>query len=129
MGQFLKVFLTGILYVLLSPLIVAFLAVYAVYCIFVFIYMGIRCIIVFFAGGYPLGDLKEDVEAKRILKEREEKKNAPAPQAVYVAPATPFFQTGYVAKEEQLASNDELASQDNIDPLYSDDDLKDGGNL
>jgi len=81
MGHFLKVFLSGIIYVLLSPVIALFLALYAVYCIFVFIYMAIRNLIVFFSGGNPLGDLKEDVEAKRILKEREEALlNQPQPQ-------------------------------------------------
>lgn len=67
---FLKVFLQGILYVVLLPLIVAILAIYAVYCAIVFIYIAIRSIIVFFMGGTPLGDLPEDVEAKRILLER-----------------------------------------------------------
>lgn len=68
---FIKIFLQGILYVVLLPLILLVLALYAVYCIFVFIYISIRSIIVFFMGGTPLGDLPEDVEAKRILMERE----------------------------------------------------------
>ena len=69
---FLKVFLQGILYVVLLPLILAILAGYCIYCIAIFIYMAIRSIIVFFMGGSPLGDLPEDVEAKRILMEREQ---------------------------------------------------------
>lgn len=68
---FIKIFLQGILYVIFLPLILLVLALYAVYCIFVFIYISIRSIIVFFMGGTPLGDLPEDVEAKRILMERE----------------------------------------------------------
>lgn len=68
---FIKIFLQGILYVVFLPLILLVLALYAVYCIFVFIYISIRSIIVFFMGGTPLGDLPEDVEAKRILMERE----------------------------------------------------------
>ena len=71
MSHFLKVFLSGIIYVLLSPVILLVLAIYAAYCLIVFIYMAIRCLIVFFSGGNPLGDLKEDVDAKKILKERE----------------------------------------------------------
>ena len=71
---FLKVFLQGILYVVLLPLILAILAGYCIYCIVIFIYMAIRSIIVFFMGGSPLGDLPEDVEAKRILMEREQQK-------------------------------------------------------
>ena len=68
---FIKIFLQGILYVVFLPLILLILALYAVYCVFVFIYISIRSIIVFFMGGTPLGDLPEDVEAKRILMERE----------------------------------------------------------
>lgn len=68
---FIKIFLQGILYVVFLPLILLVLALYAVYCVFVFIYISIRSIIVFFMGGTPLGDLPEDVEAKRILMERE----------------------------------------------------------
>lgn len=88
MGQFLKVFLSGIIYVLLSPIIVLGLALYFVYCVGVFIYMAIRCLIVFFSGGNPLGDLKEDVEAKKILKEREEALNRPMQTQInYYGPA------------------------------------------
>ena len=69
---FIKIFLQGILYVVLLPFILAILAIYVVYCLGIFIYMAIRSIVVFFLGGTPLGDLPEDVEAKRILMERAE---------------------------------------------------------
>lgn len=72
---FIKIFLQGLLYVVLLPLIILVLALYAVYCIIIFIYMAIRSVIVFFMGGTPLGDLPEDVEAKRILMEREQAKS------------------------------------------------------
>ena len=65
-----KIFLHGLLYVVTLPLILLVLAGYAVYCVFVFIYIAIRSVIVFFMGGTPLGDLPEDVEAKRILMQR-----------------------------------------------------------
>lgn len=67
---FIKIFLQGLLYVVTLPLILLILALYAVYCVFVFIYIAIRSVIVFFMGGTPLGDLPEDVEAKRILMQR-----------------------------------------------------------
>ena len=70
---FIKIFLQGILYVVLSPLILLILALYAVYCTLTFIYMAIKAVIVFFMGGTPMGDLPEDVEAKRILLEKEQK--------------------------------------------------------
>jgi len=68
---FIKVFAQGVLYVVLLPLILAILALYAVYCTITFIYMAIKSIIIFFSGGTPMGDLPEDVEAKRILMEKE----------------------------------------------------------
>jgi len=67
---FIKIFLQGLLYVVTLPIILLILAGYAVYCVFVFIYIAIRSVIVFFMGGTPLGDLPEDVEAKRILMQR-----------------------------------------------------------
>ena len=79
---FLKIFLQGILYVVLLPFILLGLAFYVVYCIVIFIYMAIRSIIVFFMGGTPLGDLPEEVEAKRILMEREEAKETNSTQAL-----------------------------------------------
>ena len=79
---FLKIFLQGVLYVVTLPLILAVLALYAVYCVFVFIYVAIRSVIVFFMGGTPLGDLPEDVEAKRILMEREQAKSENTTQSL-----------------------------------------------
>ena len=68
---FFKIFGRGVLTVVLLPFIALLLALYFVYCIIIFVYIGIRSIIVFFAGGSPLGDLPEDVEAKRIIMEKE----------------------------------------------------------
>jgi len=79
---FLKIFLQGVLYVVTLPLILLILALYAIYCVFVFIYIAIRSVIVFFMGGTPLGDLPEDVEAKRILMERQMTKEEDSTQAL-----------------------------------------------
>ena len=70
MNEFFKTLLKGIIYIVLLPVIVAFLAIVFVYCVGVFLYQAIRNLIIFFAGGNPGGDLKEDVEAKRRLAER-----------------------------------------------------------
>ena len=76
MASFFKTFGLGILYVVLLPVFLLILALYAVYCLVMFIYMAIRNVIIFFAGGKPLGDMKEDVEAKRILLMKKEKEQA-----------------------------------------------------
>lgn len=68
---FLKVFAQGVLYVVLLPLILLILALYAVYTTITFLYMAVKSIIIFFMGGTPMGDLPEDVEAKRILMEKD----------------------------------------------------------
>lgn len=101
---FLKVFLQGILYVVLLPLILLVLAGYAVYCLIIFIYMAIRSVIVFFMGGSPLGDLPEDVEAKRILMEREEQK----------ANTMQTFADALVQSQVQIAQS--MLQQQNLNP-------------
>ena len=96
MLSFFKIFGQGVLIVILSPFIALLLALYAVYCIIVFIYMAIRNVIIFFSGGTPLGDMKEDVEAKKILMARQEKEapreniySYPTPQPTYEQPSQP----------------------------------------
>lgn len=101
---FLKVFLQGILYVVLLPVILLVLAGYALYCLVIFIYMGIRSIVVFFMGGSPLGDLPEDVEAKRILMEREEQK----------ANSMQTFADALVQSQVQIAQS--MLNQQNLNP-------------
>lgn len=72
MSSFFKTFFLGILITVLLPLILVLLAIFFVYCLIVFIIMGIRNIIVFFSGGSPNGDLPEDIQAKRIIARKQE---------------------------------------------------------
>ena len=74
MVNFLKVFLRGLLCTVLLPIILAVWVLYAVYCLFAFLVMFVKGIIVFFAGGSAAGELPEDIEAKRILLEAEQAK-------------------------------------------------------
>ncbi len=116
MVGFLKVFLQGVLYVVLSPLIVATLAVYGVYCVFVFIYIAIRSVIVFFMGGTPLGDLPEDVEAKRILMQRAETQADPTQTLANAIAQSQmqFAQNFYAQQNNQPAEpiNEEPTTED-----------------
>ncbi len=96
MTSFFKVFFQGILYILLLPFFLLLLAIYFVYCLLVFIYIGIRCIIIFFAGGYPLGDLPEDVKAKEILAKQIEN--------------SLVLQNQYVQQPQQYSQYNELQS-------------------
>ena len=67
---FLKVFVRGIVCTVLLPLILAVWVLYGVYCFFAFIVMFVRSVILFFAGDNPTGELKEDIEAKKILEQK-----------------------------------------------------------
>jgi len=75
MHSFFKALLTGVLYTLLLPFILIIWVSYGVYCVFIFIYMFFRTIIVWIKGGTPLGDLPEEVEAKRILIARQDQQD------------------------------------------------------
>ncbi|MCQ2801232.1 MAG: hypothetical protein MJ222_01050 [Bacilli bacterium] len=74
MLSFLKVFARGIICTVLLPLILAVWVLYGAYCLIAFMVMLVKSIIVFFAGGNAAGEMKEDIEAKRILLEAEQAK-------------------------------------------------------
>ena len=115
---FIKIFLQGILYVVLLPFILLLLALYCVYCIIVFIYMAIRSIIVFFSGGTPLGDLPEDVEAKRILMEREQAKSENTTQSLADALVQSQLQITQALLNQQNQTS-ETAEQTELDkPVF-----------
>ncbi len=67
MGNFFKSFGKGILYLLVLPFMLVILAIYAVVGLFVFIFMGIKSIILFFTGRSLYDDFPEDKKAKEIL--------------------------------------------------------------
>lgn len=69
---FLKVFARGIICTILLPFILLIWVLYGVYCLVMFFVVLVKSIILFFAGENAAGDLKEDIEAKRILLEKEQ---------------------------------------------------------
>ncbi len=71
MFGFLKVFGRGVLYTVLLPFIVLIWVLFTVYDIFVFIVMFFISVIKWLKGGSPFADTKEDVQAKRLLLERQ----------------------------------------------------------
>ena len=66
MGEFLKVFLRGLIVTLLLPFIAIFLVLYTVYCTIVYLIMLVRNTIVFFMGG-SINKMKQDQEAIKLL--------------------------------------------------------------
>ena len=69
MGEFFKVFLRGIITILLLPFVLAFLALYTVYCVFVYLIMLVRNVVVFFMGG-SINKMKQDTEAIKLLENK-----------------------------------------------------------
>ncbi len=114
MKSFFKTIGLGALYLVTLPFTILFLALYAVYCLLAFIYISFRSLITFFSGGTPLGDLPEDVEAKRILMQQEASKEAMAAayagtmaqmatqQQVYQQQPQPFYQQPQQAPQQPV---------------------------
>lgn len=71
MFGFLKVFGRGVLYTVLLPFIVLIWVLFTVYNIFLFIVMFFISVIKWVKGGSPFADTKEDVQAKKLLLERQ----------------------------------------------------------
>ena len=67
MGNFFKSFGKGVLYLLVLPFLLVILAIYAVVGLFVFLFEGIKAIILFFTGRSLFDDLPEDKQAKEII--------------------------------------------------------------
>ena len=78
MLDFLKRFGLGITYVLLSPFILTFFTLYALACFIIFFIELFKGFKGFFKGEKLFSELKEDIEAKRILNlEQYQDKDAP----------------------------------------------------
>ena len=71
MLKLLKVFGRGVLTTVLLPVILLVWVLYGVYCIGLFIYMFFKSTIEYFQGKNFDADLPEDLEAKRMLLEKE----------------------------------------------------------
>ncbi len=67
MINFFKNFGKGVLYVLVLPFLLVGMALYGVVALFIWIYLGIKGLILFFTGRSLYEDLPEDKEAKKRL--------------------------------------------------------------
>ncbi|MDY0100366.1 MAG: hypothetical protein WCZ47_04485 [Bacilli bacterium] len=93
MLKFFKFFGQGLLYTLLLPFLLAFLALFAVYSVLIMVFYFFKMIILFFAGRNIFKDFPEDIEAKEIIEqvrstkaEKEEKATQQPPPPTYVFP-------------------------------------------
>ena len=67
MVNFFKSFGRGILYVLVLPILLVVLAIYAVVSFCIFLFMCVKWLVLFFTGRSLFDDLPEDKQAKAIL--------------------------------------------------------------
>ena len=67
MSSLFKSFGKGLLYVVIFPALVAGIALYAVFGLFVFIFQLGKLVYLFFTGRTLFSDLKEDIELKALL--------------------------------------------------------------
>ena len=103
MLSFLKVFGRGIIVTLLLPIIVLVLACYMVYCLVLFVVMFFRAVIGYFKGNNINADLPEDLEARRIVLEKE-KTDAQAKDAlnmIYQGMAQGMAQAAFNQAQQQ----------------------------
>ena len=73
MLKLLKVVVRGIIVTLLLPFILVAWILYGVYCIGLFIFMFVKTTIEYFKGGTFNADLPEDIEARRMVLEKEKR--------------------------------------------------------
>lgn len=79
MASFFKSFGKGILYILALPAILVVLIVFAIYGLFVFLYMSIKNLVLFFTGRKLFEELPEDKKAKEIMDAKLKAATEPAP--------------------------------------------------
>ena len=95
MASFFKNLGKGLLYVLIFPLGLIAIALYAVFGVFVFLFQFIRLIILFFTGRSLNSDLPEDIEAKKIIEANKPKEEEESPLSLYPSDSI-VYGSGYV---------------------------------
>ena len=113
MLNFFKNFGKGVLYVLVLPFLIVGMAWYAVFALFVFIYLAIKSVVLFFSGRSLYEDLPEDREAKKRIA---------IANGQYVANEDDLV-AKYQEKREEV-STQKQEEQINKDPFYIPDYLK-----
>lgn len=100
MLKLLKVFGRGVLVTVLLPFIVLIWALYGIYCIGLFIFMFFKTTIEYFQGKTFDATLPEDLEARRLLLEQEQKQEQ-AKDALSMMYQQAMTQTIYPPNEPQ----------------------------
>ena len=111
MLSFLKVFARGIVVTLLLPIILLILALYGAYCLVLFVVMFFKGVIDYFRGNNFSADLPEDLEARRMVLEKE-KADAQAKEMLNMMYQTTMAQAGFNQNQQQRDGMDFLNPQE-----------------
>ena len=111
MLSFLKVFARGIVVTLLLPIILLILALYGAYCLVLFVVMFFKGVIDYFRGNNFSADLPEDLEARRMVLEKE-KADSQAKEMLNMMYQTTMAQAGFNQNQQKTDGMDFLNSQE-----------------
>lgn len=113
---FLKVFGKGVLYTILFPFIILIWVLFTIYCIGLFIYQFFKSVILWIKGDSPFADTKEDIEAKRVLLERQNQTSATQQSDQYKDALIASLANAVVQQQQQMQQQEK--NQPNELPPY-----------
>ena len=113
MTNLLKSFGKGLLYILVLPVLLVILSVYIVIGVAMFIFVGIKGLILFFTGR-NFGELEEDIKARAILEGKDIEKKEVEPEVEKVeAPHNDYASSYYVPLSSNIpAPKDETKEEE-----------------
>lgn len=109
MAVLIQKFLHGLMYLVVLPLLIVVLVIYSVIGVVMFVFIGIKAIVMYFTGRNIFGELPEDIRAREILEQREAEKNQPP----VIEPAQPVAPP---VNEVQPQVNNNPAPQNQVPP-------------
>lgn len=123
MSSIFKTFGRGLLYVVLFPLLVVGIAIYAVLGIFIYLFQLGKLIYLFFTGRTLFSDLEEDIALKAKLAANAPEENKESELSLYPSDS-PIYTSGYMSptyedKEEHKPEYEEdVKSEEDSDNEY-----------
>lgn len=122
MVSFFKNFGKGLLYVVLFPFLLVFIALYAVFGLLVFIFQLFKLVFLFFTGRTLFTDLEEDIAAKAILEgatssDKEETKTENSQLSLYPSDGS-YYNSDYSSSFNNNADTEEEKEEDDHDAIY-----------
>jgi len=113
MASLLKSFGRGCLYILVLPLLVVVLAVYAVFGVGMFVVTGIKALFLFFTGR-SFDELPEDIKARTILEGKDKEEPIQEEKQDEVKPVD-YYGSYYVPIDQSLPNPNGGEVKDNED--------------